>query len=155
MDTPTTPMAPAPSSRGRSRLALAAIGLGVVASVALFQFWSRDLSGHIEAKARGGDFPYKNVVVGRGEVDHNGRIEGPVVDAGKGILTVASLKVVPPGRYQRWLVARDGNAKHEAKTLVVIGAQDASGAWVPPTAQALAEAAGTPSVWAPLGDPGP
>lgn len=145
----------APPSRGRSRLALAAMGLGVVASVALFQFWSRDLSTHIEAKARAGDFPFKQVVVGPGEVDHHGRIEGPVVEAGKGILTVASLKVVPPGRYRRWLVARDGNAKHEAKTLVVIGAQDASGAWSPPTAQALAEAAGSPALWAPLGDPGP
>lgn len=149
---PFAPVASGGGSQGRSRLALAAIGLGMALSVLLFQHWSRDLSGTIERKARAGDFPFKQVALGRGTVDHNGRIEGEVVDRRQTIFTVASLKVVPPGAYEAWLVARDGNAKHEAKTLVVIGARDASGAWHPDTAAALADAAGSPEALPPLGD---
>lgn len=144
--------APAIRSQFYSRVALAAMGAAVALSVLLFQFWSRDLAGNIESRARRGDFPFKQVALGQGTVDHNGRVAGEVVDRRQVVFTVASLKVVPPGAYDAWLVARDGDAKHEAKTLVVIGAREASGAWFPATAAALAEQAGSPEALPALRD---
>jgi hypothetical protein len=79
-----------------------------------------------------------HVEEGEAQVDDNGRVENH--QAEPGILRyVATMRLVPPGKYQAIIVAADGNEAHRKKSELVIGARDASGTWHPASAAHLVE----------------
>jgi hypothetical protein len=125
-------------SQLKSRVALAAMALAVAASGYYFATFSRNTITDMESRAVAGDFPNMHVESGPAEVDDNGRVENH--QAAPGILRyVATMRLVPPGKYQAIIVATDNNAKHREKSELVIGAQDPSGTWHPTTAAHLVE----------------
>jgi hypothetical protein len=117
------------------------IALGAVAVIALaigLQRFSRGAVVAVETKVLAADFPEMRLEEGPVEVDEFGRV------AINGLLrepplSVGSQRLTPPGRYLGVIIANDGVAAHVRKTELVIGARDASGAWHPPSAGAVAE----------------
>jgi hypothetical protein len=125
-------------SQTMSRLALAAMAAAVAGSGYYFATFSRSTITDMESRAVAGDFPAMHVETGPAEVDDNGRVENH--QAAPGILRyVATMRLVPPGKYQAVIIATDGNEKHREKSELVIAAQDPSGTWHPATAANLVE----------------
>ncbi|MDB5102164.1 MAG: hypothetical protein JWM80_6585 [Cyanobacteria bacterium RYN_339] len=126
------------NSQIRSRLALVAMALAVAGGGYYFANFSRNTITDMETRAVAGDFPAMHIEEGEAEVDDNGRMENH--QAQQGILRyVATLRLVPPGKYRAVIVATDGNEAHRQKSELVIGARDASGTWHPASASHLVE----------------
>lgn len=120
----------------RTRMALVAGFLVMFGSIVWFLTYSADAVAKHEARVVAGDFPVLREATGAMEVDEHGRVvvggflQNPP-------LTVASTRLVPPGKYKRAIVANDGVEAHRKKTELVIGAQDEKGAWHPASAAAV------------------
>ena len=122
----------------RSRLGLAAMGLAVAFGGYYFANFSRSAILGMEARAIAGDFPAVHVETGPAEVDGNGRMENH--QAEPGILRyVATMGLVPPGKYVAVIIATDGNEDHRKKSELVIAARDAAGTWHPASATKIVE----------------
>jgi hypothetical protein len=93
---------------------------------------SRIVKTH-EARVIAGDFPFIHVEAEPVVVEENGQVKsasGPKERP----RYVASLRLIPPGRYQVLLIAHDGNPKRRKKSELVIGAQNTNGVWYPGSA---------------------
>ena len=128
---------PAPASRSRSRLALAALFGLVLATNLYFVMAARSAATDMEARVLSGNFAAMHVE----------RLPANVMDDGRVYLHprdteptgyVASTNLVKGGQYQAVIIAEDEAAAKRAKAALVIAAQDAKGVWHPANAAAIA-----------------
>ena len=138
-----------PAHQRRTRRILVMTFLVMAGSVAGWIAYSADAIGKLEQRVIAGDFPILRVQQGDLEVDEHGR----VVVGGflpNPPITVASTRLVPRGHYTSVIIANDGVPEHQKKTELVIGAQDAKGAWHPATAALVLERMKAPREGSPL-----
>ena len=134
----------APTSNAKTRVILLLSGLVILGSMIGYGFYASAGLKQMESRIIAGDFPHVRLEAIEATVEESGKVVSPQLDESK-FLTVASLKLVPPGAYKAVLVANDGNPKHIEKTELVIAGQDAAGKWHPETAPQVLERLKAPS----------
>jgi hypothetical protein len=141
MATPASSPDIAASRRQRVRIILTLTVVIAVACVFGYLTWAMNSVNQMDRRILAGDFPNIRLERVTMAVADDGKI---FADGLKGDLYVASLRVVPPGKYRAMLVANDGNPEHIAKAELVIAAQDEKGAWYPKTAPQILERLNSP-----------
>jgi hypothetical protein len=122
----------------RSRIALAAFGLAILAGGAFFARVSTAAVSEVETRAIAGNFPHMHIEDGLAAIDEHGRVDSLQGTEQAAFRYVASMRLVPPGKYQAVIIATDDNETHRKKSELVIAACDAKGHWHPASAAAIA-----------------
>ena len=138
MADPNLPVPSSPASNAKTRLVMVISFLVIGVSVVGYGFYASAGLKQMETRIVEGDFTNVRLESIPATVQENGKVFSSQVDPEKN-LTVASLKLVPPGEYKAILVANDGNPQHIEKTELVIAGQDAEGQWHPKSAPQVLE----------------
>lgn len=131
----------AATRRQRVRIILTLTVVIAVACVFGYLTWAMNSVNQMDRRIMAGDFPNVRLETMPLAVADDGKI---FADGLKEDLYVASLRVVPPGKYTAMLVANDGNPEHIAKAEMVIAAKDEQGEWHPKTAPQILERLNAP-----------
>jgi hypothetical protein len=138
---PAFPNEAATLRRKRVRSLLALTIAIAVACVFGYLTWAMNGVNQMDRRIMAGDFPNVRLETMPFAVADDGKV---FADGLKGDRYVASLRIVPPGKYKAMLVANDGNAAHIEKAEMVIAAQTVDGEWHPKSAPSILERLRTP-----------
>lgn len=128
------------AKKWRARAVILTIGLATFGFVGGFYAYSSQVVAQHEARVIAGDFPFVQLVSGKVTIEDGGKVIPQVLSPEQKVSRyVASTRLIPVGEYEAVLIAHDEDAKHLEKSEMVIGAQDATGAWHPASAAQVLE----------------